>query len=120
VVGQAKRGSRRTALLNVTWNRLGGREGSRGRVVGNVLKRWADRWWRHNELGVASAEAHINRARCEVTSDLARSNRQCLQQNEPGGRLERRGETLGKCTGFVTTRFSGNFQLALEIVDVVR
>ena len=119
MVWQAQRGSRRTALLNVTRNRLGGRDGSRGRVVGNVLKRLADRWWRYNELGVASAQAHIDRARCEVAGDLARSDRQCLQQNEPGGGLERRGESLGKCAGFVATRFSGNFQLVLEVVDVV-
>lgn len=119
VVGQAKCGSRRTTLIAVIWDRLAGRDGCSGPALGNVLESWDDRWWRDNELGVASAEAHIDRARCELAGDLARGDRQCLQQNEPGSRLEGRGEALGEGAGLLTACFGGNFKLVLKIVDVL-
>jgi hypothetical protein len=50
--------------------------------------------------------------------DLVRGGGQRLQQREPGGRLERRGEALSQRTSLLTARSSGDHEPTAEMIDI--
>src|SRR5262249_6780239 len=74
----------------------------------------------HHEAGLAPAKAEVHRARREVTRDLRRRRGQCLQQNEPRRRLQRRGEPFGQRTGVVPAGIGRHRKLMAERVNIWR
>jgi transposase len=70
--------------------------------------------------GGVTTKAEVHRARREVTRDLRRRRRQRVQQDEPCGRLQRRGEPLGQHAGVVTARIGGYRELMTEVADIRR
>ena len=74
---------------------------------------------RDDELGLARAQAQLDRAGRQLARDLVRSRRQRVEQHQPDRRLERSGQALGERPGIFAARVGGDGQLATELVDVL-
>jgi hypothetical protein len=90
-----------------------------GSASGSLVVEHFGGWRRgYDEVGVASVEADLDGARCQFACDLVSGRRQHLQEDQPGGRLERSREALGHGPGVVTTGVGSDSQLMPEAVYV--
>ena len=55
--------------------------------------------------GIPTAQAELNRPRCQLAGDLADSQRQGVLEGKPNGWLESSCELSRKRTGLITARF---------------
>ena len=72
-----------------------------------------------DELDLASAQPHVDRAGCEVAGDLAGRGRQGVEQHEPRRGIQSGGEPLGDGAGVFRAVRRGIHQLALQVADVL-
>ncbi len=79
-----------------------------------------NRRWRHDELGVAAAQAHVDRAGREIERDLGGGSRDRVQQDEARRRFERGGEPAGDDPGVIAARLGGQLELVAQLLDVRR
>ena len=111
LLGQPQVDARRRGLVAV---RQRGR-----RVVGRRLDRLVGRRRRHDEVGLAGAQAKLDRAGRELARDLVRGGRERVEQGQPNGRLERGGQALGERPGVLASGLGGDREVALELLDVL-
>ena len=111
LLGQAEVDARRRGLVGL---RRRGR-----RVVGGRLDRLVAGRRRHDEVGLAGAQAQLDRAGRELARDLVRGGRQRVEQHQPDRRLERRGQPLGERAGVLAAGVGGDGELATEVLDVL-
>jgi hypothetical protein len=94
---------------------------ARGPVIGNlgqVVGGRVGRWWCDHELGVASAQAQLDRSRRQFGGDLLGRRRQRVLQGEADGRLQRRDEALDEGSGLLSAGLGGDRELAVEVLDL--
>src|SRR5215218_1667933 len=91
----------------------------RGRVV-DGLDAVVGRRGGHHEVGLAGAQAQLDRAGRELARDLVGGGGQGVEQHQPGGGLERGGQPLGERAGILAARLGGDEQLAAEVLGVGR
>ena len=72
----------------------------------------------HDELDLAPAEPHVDRAGCEVAGDLGGRGRQRIEQHEPRGGVEAAREPLGDRARLLRAALHGIGELPLQIADV--
>ena len=101
----------------------GQRSGCRGelrrrrRTIGRGLER-RRRGNRDDELGIATAESHVDGAGGELCGDLRRGVGERLEQHQPHGGVEGRGQSLRETECLLAAGLGCDGQLALEFVDV--
>ena len=93
---------------------------SGGAASASRLGRLVGRRRRHDEVGLAGAQAQLDRAGRELARDLVRGGRQRIEQHQPDRRLERSGQALGERAGVLAAGVSGDGELATEVLDVRR
>ena len=94
--------------------------GAGAALVGRGLDRLVARGRRHDEVGLAGAQAQLDRAGRELARDLVRGGRQRIEQHQPDGRLERGAQALGERAGLLTSGLGGDRELTAEVLDVLR
>ena len=72
-----------------------------------------------DELDLASAQPHVDRAGREITGDLAGGGREGVEQHEPGRGIQAGGEALGDGASVLRAVRRGVHQLALQVADVL-
>jgi hypothetical protein len=113
VVGHAEIDPRHAALVAL-WNGCGPVVVILAQVVGGRV----GRRWCHHELGVASAQAQLDRSRRELGGDLLGRRRKRVLQGEADRRLQRRDQALGERPSLVATGLGGDRELTVDVLDV--
>jgi hypothetical protein len=72
----------------------------------------------HDELGLATAQAKLDRARRELQGDLLRRRRKGILHGQPDGRFERCDKTLGQGAGVLPAGLGGEPELVAQVLDV--
>ena len=72
-----------------------------------------------DELDLASAQAHVDRAGREVTGDLAGGGGQRVEQHETGCGIQAGGQALGDGEGVFCAVRRGVHHLALQVAHVL-
>ena len=94
--------------------------GAGGAGVRLRLGRLVGRRRRDDELGLAAAQAQLDRAGRELARDLVGGGRQRVEQHQPDRRVERGGQPLGERAGVLAAGGGGDGELATEVLDVLR
>ena len=85
---------------------------SGGGASGSRRIRFVDRRRCDDEVGLACAQAQLDRAGRELARDLVRGGRQGVEQHQPDRRLERSGQALGERAGVVTAGLGGDGEVS--------
>ena len=83
------------------------------------LERFVRRCGSDDELGFAGTQAQLDRSGRELARDVVRRRRERLEQHQPDGGLERRGQALGERPGIVAAGFRRDRELIAELLDIV-
>ena len=75
---------------------------------------------RDDEVGLARAQAQLDRAGRQLARDLIRGSRERIEQHQPDRRLERSRQALGERSRVLAARVRGHGELAMEVLDVRR
>ena len=92
--------------------------GGRALVAGSSCSSAGAR--RDDELGLARAQAQLDRAGRQLARDLVRGGRERVEQHQAGRRLQRSRQALGERPGVLAARVGGDGELAVEVLDVRR